>query len=124
MHSRELHSRALLCECFLSETRGYGKGLHAGRMRIARGYGGAAVVGRSVFVAGGGDGSSWLRSAERYDLSVQRWDSVRVGTALLCLHALRRCKEPAGFLIVLALPVRALCVPWTVVGPHSVSEGR
>jgi hypothetical protein len=64
-------------------TPGTGTIIDAGRMRVARGYGGAAVLGRSVYVAGGGDGSSWLRSAERYDLASRRWEAVRA-----CVHAL------------------------------------
>ena len=62
-------------------TPGAGTIIDAGRMRVARGYGGAAMVGRSVYVAGGGDGSSWLRSAERYDLGTRRWEAVRAWLA-------------------------------------------
>ena len=47
-------------------------------MRIPRGYGGAAAVGRCMYVVGGGNGASWLRSVERYELSTGRWDAVRI----------------------------------------------
>ncbi len=49
----------------------------AGEMRDARGYGGAAAVGRSLYIVGGGNGAEWYNSVERYDLDAQRWDRVR-----------------------------------------------
>jgi hypothetical protein len=48
----------------------------AGQMPFARGYGGAAVIGRSIYIIGGGDGQSWLNTAARYDIDTKEWFQV------------------------------------------------
>jgi len=46
------------------------------QMPFSRGYGGAAVVDRSLYIVGGGDGSSWLKAAFRYNIDNQEWFQV------------------------------------------------
>jgi hypothetical protein len=48
-----------------------------GQMPFARGYGGAAVINRSIYIIGGGDGNTWLNSAARYDIDTHEWFQVR-----------------------------------------------
>ncbi len=47
-----------------------------GKMPFARGYGGAAIIGRSIYIVGGGDGASWLQTAVRYDIDTKEWFQV------------------------------------------------
>ena len=58
----------------------------AGSMPSARGYGAAAAIGRSVYIMGGGNGSSWLQSTLRYDADLGRVVEASTGLALLPLQ--------------------------------------
>ena len=45
-------------------------------MPSVRGYGAAAILGRQLFVAGGGDGGNWLSSMLRLSLDTGTWSEV------------------------------------------------
>lgn len=60
-------------------------------MPDARGYGGAAVIGRDVYNVGGGNGRNWYRSAHKYQIDTQEWFEVRPQSALAAAEAAMRC---------------------------------
>lgn len=45
-----------------------------------RGYGAAAALRGSVLFMGGGNGSTWMNSVLRYDLSSGTWTQVSLGS--------------------------------------------
>lgn len=56
----------------------------AGNMPFTCGYGGAAVIGRSIYIIGGGDGSSWLKRAARFDTDTKEWFQVSADACSIC----------------------------------------
>ncbi len=49
---------------------------------FAQGYGGSILLGRSIYVIGGGDGQAWNRTAFNFDLDSKDWFQVRIPVAL------------------------------------------
>ncbi len=45
-------------------------------MRVKRGYGGSAAVGKYIYVMGGGNNSEWLQDAQRLDVTTGEWTRV------------------------------------------------
>lgn len=49
---------------------------------FSQGYGGCILLGRSIYVIGGGDGVNWNRTAFNFDLDSKDWFQVRPCAAL------------------------------------------
>ena len=47
---------------------------------FTQGYGGCILLGRNVYVIGGGDGHCWNRSAYSYDLDGRAWFQVSLAS--------------------------------------------
>ena len=49
---------------------------------FVQGYGGSVVLGRSIYVIGGGNGQLWNKTAYNFDLDCKDWFQVRLHRAL------------------------------------------
>jgi len=49
---------------------------------FAQGYGGTVLLGRSIYVIGGGDGLNWNKTAYNFDLDSRDWFQVGLSFAV------------------------------------------
>ena len=86
-------------------------------MPSVRGYGAAAILGRNLFVAGGGDGGNWLSSMLRLSLDDGLWSEVGIAWSF---------RQPIRIHPIPPPPPHRFPIPWCrwPPGPQHVREAR